>query len=65
LKQERASLWLGRRKAAADSKTSAIFGTVARKENDYSTVFRAVAPSAEVRLVLLRKPSRFAILPPR
>lgn len=51
---------LGRRNAAADSRISAVFGTVARKENDASTVCRAAAPSAEVRLVLPRKRSRFA-----
>ena len=62
MKEERASLRrLGFRKAAADNRISAIFGTVARKENDPSTVCRAAAPSAEVRLVLPRKRSRFAI----
>ena len=62
MKEERASLRrLGRCKAAADSRISAIFGTVARKENDSSTVCRAAAPSAEVRLVLPRKRSRLAI----
>jgi hypothetical protein len=51
LKEEHASLRrLGFRKAAADNRISAIFGTVARKENDSSTVCRAAAPSAEVRI---------------
>jgi hypothetical protein len=42
LKQVRESARrLGRLKAAVDCKISAIFGTVARKENDSSAVWRA------------------------